>query len=354
MTFKVTLRPSGHAYSAEEGVSILSAGLAAGYSLAYSCRAGVCRTCKCKVVQGEIDHGDVLQAYLPDSERREGYALICQARASSDVVIEAHELSGLAGNRPRVMPSRVTKLERLASDVVVLRVRLPMNENFLFAAGQYVDILLTDGERRTYSIASAPRAEGVTELEFHLRRMPGGLFTDRVFSAMKVRDLLTLEGPLGTFFVRDSDKPMIFIAGGTGFAPIKSMLLNAFARHIHEKRPIHFYWGARTREGLYMLEVVNEWTEHYPDFTFVPVISDPTPGCGWAGRTGYVHQAVLDDHADLSGREVYVCGAPGLVEAARSDFVTSRNLAPQDFFADEFLPASDRRTAIQPLVEPLS
>ncbi|TDN69996.1 CDP-6-deoxy-delta-3,4-glucoseen reductase [Paraburkholderia sp. BL10I2N1] len=349
MTFKVTLRPSGHVYDTEGDISILSAGLAAGHSLAYSCRAGMCRTCKCKVTAGAVDHGHVSQAYLSDSERREGYALICQARALSDVEIEAQELTGLAGIRSRVTPSRVVKLERRAPDVMELRVRLPMNENLLFAAGQYVDFLLANGERRTYSIANVPLAEGVTELEFHLRHMPGGLFTDHVFSRLKVRDLLTLEGPLGTFFVREEyGQPLIFIAGGTGFAPIKSMLLNLLARRMHEKRPIHFYWGARTREGLYMRDLVDQWVGQYPNFTFTPVVSHPTEMCDWHGRTGNVHEAVLEDHADLAGREVYVCGAPGLVEAARHDFVALRNLSPKDFFADEFLPASERRAETLP------
>ncbi|MFP3613171.1 CDP-6-deoxy-delta-3,4-glucoseen reductase [Paraburkholderia sp. SIMBA_050] len=354
MSFKVTLRPSGHVYGVEDGVSILSAGLAAGYSLAYSCRAGACRTCKSRIVEGKVDYGNASRAYLTDSERREGYALICQARALSDVVIEAQVLNGLAGIRSRVTPCRVVKLERAASDVMVVRVRLPMNENLMFAAGQYVDFLLPSGARRTYSIANAPHAEGVTELEFHLRHMPGGLFTDRVFSEMKVRELLTLEGPLGTFFIReDSNKPIILVAGGTGFAPIKSMLLNAFARHTNEKRPIHFYWGARTVEGLYMHDLVNEWAAKYANFTFVPVVSNPTPARDWHGRTGYVHQAVLDDHADLAGREVYVCGAPGLVEAAKGTFVSLRGLAPQDFFADEFLPAADSGDARRPQEAPL-
>lgn len=343
MRFKVTLRPSGHAYKAEQGVSVLSAALGAGFSLPYSCRAGLCRTCKCKVLEGKVDYGNVSAAYLTDEERRHGYALLCQATALSDLVLDVQELNGLAGIKPRVVPCRVVKLDRAAPDVIVLRVRLPMNENLLFVAGQHVDFLLKGGERRTYSIANTPAAEGVTELEFHLRHLPGGLFTEHAFSSMKVRDLLTFEGPLGTFFIREeSEKPMIFIAGGTGFAPIKSMLLDAFNRKIHERRPIHLYWGARARDGLYMLDIVEQWAGQYGNFKFVPVLSDPSEGCAWTGRTGFVHQAVMDDFADLTGHQVYACGSPLLVEAARREFISMRGLAPQDFFADEFLAASDR------------
>lgn len=350
MGFKVTLRPSGHTYEAEEGASVLSAGLAAGFPLAYSCRAGVCRTCRCKVVEGQVDHGKTSTAYLPVEERLNGHALICQATALSDLTLEVQELDGLAGIRSRITPCRVSKLERVAPDVMVLRVRLPMNENVLFAAGQYVDFLLRGGERRTYSIANAPAAEGVTELEFHLRHMPGGLFTEHAFSTMKVRDLLTIEGPLGTFFIRkDDDKPIIFVAGGTGFAPIKAMLLHAFKRKLHERRPMHLYWGARTREGIYMLDLAEQWARQYPNFRFDPVLSRPTEACSWSGRTGFVHQAVLEDYPDLSGFQVYACGAPAMVEAAKREFTTRWRLDTKDFFADEFLPAGDRASsAIHP------
>ncbi|WP_237882362.1 CDP-6-deoxy-delta-3,4-glucoseen reductase [Pseudomonas sp. PGPR40] len=347
MNFRVTLRQSGRTYHAAQGTSILSAGLSAGHSLAYSCRAGVCGTCKCKVLEGNVDHGNVSQAYLPESERKQGFALICQAKPLSDVVIDAQELSGLAGIRSRITPCRVVKLERAASDVMVVRVRLPMNENLMFVPGQYADFLLPGGERRTYSIANASSAQGVTELEFHMRYMPDGLFTTHVFNAMGVRDLLTLEVPLGTFFIREeSKKPMIFIAGGTGFAPIKSMLLDVFARRVHEVRPTHLYWGARTQEGLYMLDLAREWAARYPNFTFSPVVSDPIESGIWDGRKGLVHNAVLEDHADLSGYQVYVSGAPVLVESAKRDFIADRGLDPHNFFADEFLPATNKKAAL--------
>ena len=347
MGFTVTLRPSGHQYEVDAGESVLSCGLRAGFTLPYSCRAGACKTCKSKVLKGEVDHGDVLSTFLSDEDRREGYTLLCQARAKSDLEIEGRELSGLEGIQRRIVPCRVVGLDKLAHDVLVLRVRLPMNENMLFVAGQCVDFLLEGGERRTYSIANAPAAEGVTELEFHLRHLPGGLFTERAFSRMKPRELLKFEGPFGTFFLReDSDKPMIFVAGGTGFAPIKSILLRAFARGLHERRPIHLYWGTRTRESLYMFDMVQEWADRYRNFKFVPVLSEPTAACAWTGRTGRVHEAIMDDYADLSGYQVYACGSPQMIESLRRDVVSARGMDPQEIFADEFLPASGGAAAI--------
>ncbi|MBR0754347.1 CDP-6-deoxy-delta-3,4-glucoseen reductase [Bradyrhizobium jicamae] len=341
MGFTVTLQPSGTTFDVADGKSILTGALEAGHALKYGCRAGACQTCKSRVVAGQIDYGHVMDAFLPEEERKKGYALICQARPRSNVVLEAEELKGLALVRPRVVPGRVSKLDRVASDVMVMHVRVPMNENLLFLAGQNVDFLLDGGQRRTYSIANVPKPEGVTELEFHLRHMANGFFTDRVFSSMKVRELVKIEAPLGTFFIReDSEKPMIFIAGGTGFAPIKSMLQHAFDRAFHKRRAIHFYWGARTREGLYMLDQVNRWGGQYENFTFTPVLSDPTTACDWNGRTGLVHEAVLEDRPNLSNYQVYVSGAPGMVEAVRRDLVSQRGLDEKELFADAFLPAS--------------
>ncbi|TMH97387.1 MAG: 2Fe-2S iron-sulfur cluster binding domain-containing protein, partial [Betaproteobacteria bacterium] len=209
MGHRVTLKPSAHSFEVPEGQSILQAGLDAGFMMPYSCRTGVCRTCRGTLLEGKVDYGAVHPTYLPDSDKAKGYALLCQAKPLSDVVVEVHELAGVAGIRPRKIPCRVEKIERPAPDVAILNLRLPMNENFRFLAGQYIDFLLKDGKRRSYSIANPPRSEGVTALELHVRHTPGGAFTDQVFSTLKVRDLLRFEGPLGTFFLREeSDKPI--------------------------------------------------------------------------------------------------------------------------------------------------
>ena len=339
MGFKVTLQPSGHSFEVPEGKNVLQAGLDAGFQMPYSCRTGVCRTCRGTLRAGSVDYGAVHPTYLPDSDKAKGYALLCQAKPLSDVVVEVRELEGLAGIRPRLIPCRVEKLEKPAADVALLGVRLPMNENFRFLAGQYIDILLKNGKRRSYSIGNPPKPEGVTALELHVRHTPGGLFTDHVFGALKVRDLLRFEGPLGTFYLReDSDKPVVMVASGTGFAPIKAMCEQALEKGL--KRPLAVYWGCRVRRDLYMLDVPQSWS--HSGFRFVPVLSDPTPECQWTGRTGFVHRSVMEDFPDLSGHQVYACGAPVMVDAARADFSAKCGLPPDEFYADSFLTEADK------------
>jgi CDP-4-dehydro-6-deoxyglucose reductase len=340
MTYRVTLKPSGHTYEVAEDQNILQAGLDAGYQLPYSCRAGTCRTCKGIIQEGKVDSGRVHPTYLPEADKAKGHVLLCQAKPLSDLVIEVKELHGLAGIRPRKIPCRVERLEKPAPDVAILGLRLPMNENFRFVAGQYLDFLLKDNQRRSYSIATAPKPEGVTALELHVRHTPGGLFTDHAFSTLKVRDLLRFEGPLGTFYLReDSDKPIVLVASGTGFAPIKSICEYAFAKKIHEKRPMTLYWGCRAKRDLYMLDVPLSWKE--PSFRFVPVLSDPTSECAWTGCEGFVHRQVMQDFPDMSGVQVYACGAPVMVDAARRDFSAQCGLPAEEFFADSFLTAAD-------------
>ncbi|MBC7204742.1 MAG: CDP-6-deoxy-delta-3,4-glucoseen reductase [Pusillimonas sp.] len=343
MSFKVVLDSNGKEFDASPGQNILAAALDAGISLHYSCRSGLCGACQCKILKGDIDHGDASLAYLTAEKRADGYAMLCQATARSDLVLDAQELSGFDGVKPRITPCRVAKLERVANDVMVLTIRTPMNENLLFVAGQYVDFLFPDGKTRSYSIASIPSAQGVTQLELHIRHMPGGLFTDHVFSKMKIRELLTMEGPFGTFYVREnSDRPMVFVASGTGFAPIKSMLSVIFAKGLNQQRSINFYWGGRTRDSLYMHDLVAQWADEHENFKYIPVLSEATEACSWTGRVGNVHLAVMEDFPDLSGYQVYACGAPAMVNAAKHDFIEKCNLPEGEFFADEFLSELDR------------
>lgn len=338
MVYRVTLRPSGHTYECEEGKNILQAGLDAGRMLPYSCRAGVCRTCRGTILEGKVDYGRVHETYLPESDKAKGYALLCQATPLSDLVLEVREVQGV---KPRLIPCRVERLEKPAPDVAVIGLRLPMNENFRFFAGQYVDLLLKDGKRRSYSLATRPQPGGITALEIHVRHTPGGLFTDHVFSGLKVRDLLRFEGPLGSFYLREeSEKPIVMVASGTGFAPIRAMCEYAFEKKLEQNRSITLYWGCRAKRDLYMLDLPRSWQR--PGFKFVPVLSDPTAECQWTECTGFVHRQAMADFPDMSGIQVYACGTPLMVEAARKDFSDRCGLPPEEFYADSFLTEADK------------
>ncbi len=338
MGFRVTLHPSGHSFEAAEGQNVLKSALEAGYNLPYSCRAGGCSTCKAHIADGTVDHALSTETYLPHWMREQGFALLCQAKPKSDLTIEIEELK-LHLATPSVVPCRVKQIRKVAPDVVVLHLRTPYNDNMLFAAGQYIDFLLDGGKRRSYSIATPPMLEtGMMDIEIHVRHNPGGLFTDRVFNKLKVNEVLKFEGPLGTFYLREeSAKPIIFLASGTGFGPIKAMIEHANRRKLSETRPIALYWGCRSKQDLYMLETAQQWAAEMPNFTFVPVLSEPLAEDEWTGRTGFVHRAVMEDFPDLSGHQVYACGAPIMVDSARKDFVATGGLPPMEFFADSFL-----------------
>ena len=344
MPHRVTLKPSGHSFEVPDDKTVLQAGLDAGYELPYSCREGVCRTCRGTVSEGTVDYGHVSPRYLSEEDKAKGYALLCQAKPLADLVVEVRELAGLHGIRPKMLPARVERLERAAPDVAILGVKLPANASFKFVAGQYVDFLLKDGKRRSYSIANPPNDAGVGALEFHIRETPGGLFTQQVFGALKVRDLLRFEGPLGTFYLReDSDKPIVMVASGTGFAPIKAICEYAFGKGIEARRPITLYWGCRAKRDLYMLDVPRSWQR--PGFKFVPVLSDPTTECQWTECTGFVHRQVMADFPDMAGVQVYACGAPVMVEAARRDFSAQCRLPAEEFYADSFITEADKAAA---------
>ena len=331
MPYKITLRPGGHSFSVEENETLLDAALRRGYILPYSCREGVCGVCKGKILEGQVDHGNCLPGTLTDAEKAAGITLLCCATPQSDLVIESREMQASGDIPVKTLPCRVQKMDKVTEDVMVLRLKLPTNERLQFLAGQYINILLKDQKPRSFSLANPPHSD--EHLELHIRRIAGGAFTEHVFNGMKERDILRFKGPLGTFFLReDSDKPIIFVASGTGFAPIKSMIEHAL--HIGLKRPMHLYWGGRKLADLYMLDKARQWEDSGVKFT--PVLSEPLPGDNWHGRTGLVHQAVLDDFGDLSGHEVYVCGVPVMVEAAHRDFTAQRGLPEEAFISDIF------------------
>jgi len=338
MTFQVLVNPSGRQFSCDAGESILAAAIRAGVGLPYGCKNGACGSCKGKLVSGQAELGTHQERALSAAEREAGQTLFCCAMPQSDVVIEAREVLGVGDFPIKKLPSRVAKLERVTDDVMVLSLQLPATERMQFKAGQYIEFLLKDGKRRAYSMATAPHSDEL--LALHIRHMPGGLFTDQLFSTLKEKDILRFEGPLGTFFLReDSEKPIVMVASGTGFAPIKAMI-DHWA-HQQSTRPVTLYWGGRRPADLYMNALCEEWAKTLPNFCYIPVISDALPEDNWTGRTGFVHKAVMQDLQNLSDYQVYACGAPIMVEAAQRDFVAECQLPNEEFFADSFTSEAD-------------
>jgi CDP-4-dehydro-6-deoxyglucose reductase len=331
MSYQITVQPSGRQFAAEADETLLEAALRQQLLIPYGCKDGACGACKGKVLAGTVDHGRYQPHALTDAERDAGMTLYCCAKAQSDLTIECKQLSSSSDIPVKILPARIEKLERRAPDVMEMHLRLPASEKFEFLAGQFIDFLLKDGKRRSYSLASIPGA-GLVEL--HFRLVPGGLFTEQVFNSLKVRDILRFEGPFGSFFLREeSSKPVILLGGGTGFAPIKSIVEQALAKG--STRPMHIYWGAKARVDLYMHELPQQWAAEHAHLHYAPVLSEPAADDAWDGRTGFVHQAVLADFPDLSGFQVYACGSPLMIDAARKDFAAA-GLPEEEFFADAF------------------
>lgn len=342
MSFQVRVQPSNHEFPVEEGQTVLDAALAAGIVLPYSCRNGACSTCKGKVLAGSYEAGSSPAQILAPEELEQGYTLFCQARPTSDLLIEANEIRMASDIQIRKMPSRVMELAKVSPDVMIVKLQLPAADPFRFYAGQYLEFILKDGRRRSYSMANPPSENNLVEL--HIRHTPGGVFTDHVFGTgetqMKLREILRVEGPFGSFFLReDTDKPVILLASGTGFAPIKAIVEHMKATD--DSRSVVLYWGGRRPIDLYMSELAQQWAEQMPDFRYVPVVSDAQAGDGWIGRSGFVHQAVLQDFPDLSEHQVYACGAPIMVDSARKDFIQLGGLPEDEFFADAFTTEAD-------------
>jgi CDP-4-dehydro-6-deoxyglucose reductase len=342
MTFTVTVQPSGHIFTVERDEAVLSAAIRQGVGLPYGCKDGACGSCKSRLLEGRVIHGAHQLKALSPAEEEAGFVLTCCAAPQTDLVIESREVVG-AGQFPvKKMPCRVSSIDKPAPDVAVLKLQLPANDRLQYHAGQYVEFILRDGSRRSYSMANAPHTQDAQPgIELHIRHMPGGKFTDHVFGAMKEKEILRLEGPFGSFFLReDTDKPIVLLASGTGFAPIKALI-----EHMEFKgvtRPAVLYWGCRSRVDLYLHDWAQAAAERLPWLTYVPVLSEPKAEDAWSGRTGFVHQAVMADLPDLSGHEVYACGAPVMVESARRDFVERCGLPAEAFYADAFTSEADK------------
>lgn len=342
MKYQVSIRPSGKQFEADADQSVLEAALAANVVLPYGCKDGACGTCKAKIIDGEFEQGPHSAGALKSDEAANGYALLCCSQARSDLVVEARVLEGVGDIPIRKMPARVASLVKPVGDVAVLQLQLPANEQLQYLAGQYIEIIMRDGTRREYSMGSAPHSS--EQIELHIRHLPGGKFTESIFGdavpAVKEKAILRFEGPMGTFFLRDdTKKPILMVASGTGFAPIKAIIEDML--HNDNRRPVTLYWGGRRPQDLYMNELCEKWAAENEHITYVPVISDALPEDNWQGRTGFVHLAAMQDTPDMSGYEVYACGAPIVVDSARDDFTAKCGLPEQAFFADSFTTAAD-------------
>ncbi len=331
---RVSLSKSERSFSVAPGQSVLDAALDAGLNLPHSCKGGNCGACRARLLRGQVryPHGPPLG--LSDAEVGEGFVLLCRAHASSDLDIETVEIRRPDETRIKRLPSRIERAERLAHDVLALFLRLPAAEPFEFAPGQYIDILLPGGRRRSFSIASPPHDSRL--LELHVRRVPGGELTERLFAENAGSALLSVEGPLGQFVYRHAQAPMLLVGGGTGLAPLKSIL-----RHVIENslgREIILYWGVRSERDLYAHDELESLARRVPNFQYRAVLSEPS--AAWTGRVGWVHEAVLRDLDTLEHYDIYASGPPAMVAAVREEFRT-RKADPERVFFDSFDYAPD-------------
>jgi NAD(P)H-flavin reductase/quinol-cytochrome oxidoreductase complex cytochrome b subunit/ferredoxin len=356
---QVAMHPGPARVGARHGETLLEAGLRAGLALPYDCRSGGCGVCVCTVLNGRFDHGPYQEAALTAAMRARGQALMCCAVPLEDMEIEVEGVASLAAEDVQALvrySARVQRMQRLSADLMLVWLELPSGQHIDYKAGQYINIVLADGAKRAFSFATAPRDTAAPPstagdvIELHIRLVPGGRYTTHVFEQMKEGDTVEFEGPLGRFTLHDSERPILMVAGATGFAPIKSILEDAFRRGV--QRPIALYWGVRKESDLYLQDLLARWQAEQSQFRYVPVLSDLGPDDVWGGRRGFVHQALLEDHPDLSGHEVYACGSVRMVQAAVPDFL-AHGLGEQYCFSDAFVPtpratAADAGTAAAP------
>jgi NAD(P)H-flavin reductase/ferredoxin len=332
MSYTVHVANSDIAFECATGMTILDAAKAAGYEIPYSCRNGVCGSCKGRILSGSAELPAGVEG-VTAQEQAAGYTLFCQARPCSDLEIGVRDIARIDPNARKLVAAKVYRATRVGDDVTLLQLRFSAGTRVKFKAGQYLQIVLEDGSRRSFSMANPPQQSDGAQL--HIRHLAGGKFSSYLESGPQAGDIVQVELPFGDFYLRESsDQPIVFVASGTGFAPIQSILEDTFRRKLFS-RPMTLYWGARRRQDLYLADLPMKWAQQHPHFTFIPVLSEPDGT--WTGRTGFVHHAVMQDFPSLAAHQVYACGVPVMINAARQDFVEQCALPSDAFFCDAFV-----------------
>ncbi|WP_050883307.1 CDP-6-deoxy-delta-3,4-glucoseen reductase, partial [Yersinia intermedia] len=304
--------------------TILDSALENNINIEYSCKDGTCGSCKAKLISGEIEQGE--NSALTNEDISNGFILTCCSKPKTNIEINVNYYPELSHIKKKTYPCKLDNIEIIGSDIAILSLRLPPTARIEYLAGQFIDLII-NGQRRSYSIANASGGN----IELHIRKVSNGVFSQIIFNELKLQQLLRIEGPQGTFFVRDNDRPLIFLAGGTGFAPVKAMVEELINKN--DQRPIHIYWGM-PQGRLFYSDIVNKWSVEYPNIQYVPVVSEEDSS--WHGQTGFVHQAVINDFPDLSNFSVYACGSLAMISAAHQEFV-EYGLAEDQFFSDAFV-----------------
>ncbi|WP_404273517.1 CDP-6-deoxy-delta-3,4-glucoseen reductase [Yersinia similis] len=328
MSLNVKLHPSGIIFTSDGTSTILDAALDSNINIEYSCKDGTCGSCKAILISGEVDSAE--NTFLTEEDVAKGAILTCCSKAKSDIELDVNYYPELSHIQKKTYPCKLDSIEFIGEDIAILSLRLPPTAKIQYLAGQYIDLII-NGQRRSYSIANAPGGNG--NIELHVRKVVNGVFSNIIFNELKLQQLLRIEGPQGTFFVREDNLPIVFLAGGTGFAPVKSMVEALINKN--DQRQVHIYWGMPAGHNFYS-DIANEWAIKHPNIHYVPVVSGDDSI--WTGATGFVHQAVLEDIPDLSLFNVYACGSLAMITAARNDFI-NHGLAENKFFSDAFVPS---------------
>jgi len=330
MSHQINVNHTTVNFEVEDGESVLEAAIRQGINLPYRCRNGACGACKGKITQGQVKYIKEPRK-LTDDEKTNGMALFCSCTPESDLDIDIQIIDDLSELEIKIYPCRIQKMYKMADDVMYLGLKIPNTERMQFLPGQYIDILLPDGRKRSFSLANAPHHDEL--LELHIRHVEGGYFTTNVFNTMQQMDLMRIEGPHGNFYFREkSTRPVIMMAGGTGFAPVKSIVEHVIAEKF--SLPVYIYWGAREKQDLYQAELAEQWSKEVANISFIPVLSR-AENSKWEGRTGYVHDAICEDFETLIDYDVYACGPPAMVTAGEQAF-KQKNLPQGHYYFDSF------------------